>query len=221
MVVVLTGIESVPELAKQASKFTDKIIEGDIETLDLKKELSTSKFDVILIGDFLEYLNDPEKIPKLLINYLKPDGYFVMSIPNIAHGSIRLKLLNGIFDTPTQYRFDGIYGMQWTKKLLRVSKQKPDLHFDATSESGNAHCPSVPQNSIGWENSVRSNIKILHYGYYDKSLRQKKYDFMKKLDPGNIEFDGYKHILGKGKHTGKFGIELKSLPDELIPNYPI
>ena len=126
-----------------------------------------------------------------------------------------------IFDTPAQYRIDGVYGMQWAKKLLRMSKQKPDLHFDVTPEPGNVHCPSVPQNSIGWNDSVRSNIKILHYGYYDKSLRQEKYDFMNKLDPGNIEFDGYKHILGKGKHTGKSGIELKSLPDELIPNYTI
>ena len=130
------------------------------------------------------------------------------------------QLLN-IFDTPTQYRFDGIYGMQWAKKLLRVSKQKPDLHFDGTPEPGNAHCPSVPQNSIGHQNSVRSNVKILHYGYYDKSQRQEKYEFINKLDPNNVEFDGYKHILGKGKHTGKFGIELKSLPDELIPNYII
>ena len=130
------------------------------------------------------------------------------------------QLLN-IFDTPTQYRFDGIYGMQWAKKLLRVSKQKPDLHFDGTPEPGNAHCPSVPQNSIGHQNSVRSNVKILHYGYYDKTLRQEKYQFMNKLDPNNVEFDGYKHILGKGEQAGQFGIELKSLPKELIPNYTL
>ena len=69
-----------------------------------------------------------------------------------------------IFDTPTQYRNDGIYGMQWVKKLVRMSQQKPDLSFDVTSKPGNAHCPSVPQNSIGHQNSVRSNVKILHYG---------------------------------------------------------
>jgi glycosyltransferase involved in cell wall biosynthesis len=130
------------------------------------------------------------------------------------------QLLN-IFDTPTQYRSDGVYGMQWIKKLIRISKQKSDLHFDGTTNPGNAHCPSVPQNSIGHQNSVRSNVKILHYGYYDKTLRQEKYQFMNKLDPNNVEFDGYKHILGKGEQAGQFGIELKSLPKELIPNYTL
>ena len=94
----VTGIELDPKLAKKASKFTDKIIIGDIEILNLDKELSTSKFDVILVGDFLEHLNDPEKILKQLSNNLKPDGRFVISIPNISHGSIRLKLLDGDFD---------------------------------------------------------------------------------------------------------------------------
>jgi len=124
-----------------------------------------------------------------------------------------------IFDTLTQYRYDGVYGMQWPKKLLRMSKQNSDLHFDVTSAPGNAHCPAVPQNSIGWDTSIRSNVKILHYGYYDKNIRQEKYEFFNKLDPNSIEFDSYEHIWSKGKYAGKSGIELKSLPKELIPNY--
>lgn len=126
-----------------------------------------------------------------------------------------------IFDTPSQYRYDGIYAQQWAKKLLRMSKQKSDLHFDATSAPGNAHCPAVPQNSIGWASSIRSNVKILHYGYYDKDLRQEKYEFINQLDPNNVEFGGYEHILNKEKDESELGIELKTLPTELIPNYTL
>ena len=54
---------------------------------------------------------------------------------------------SNIFDTPTQYRIDGVYGMQWAKKLCRMAKQKPDLQFDGTPEPGNAHCLGGGANS--------------------------------------------------------------------------
>ena len=93
----VVGIENDPNFAKQAKKILDKVIVGDIEELDLKKALGSKKFDVILIGDVLEHLKNPEKLLQKLPRFLAKDGYLVCSIPNITHGSIRLKLLNGEF----------------------------------------------------------------------------------------------------------------------------
>jgi len=93
----ITGIEIDPVLAKQAEQFLDKIIVGDIEELDLDKILGPKRYDVILIGDVLEHLKNPKKVLEKLHGFLNNEGYLVCSIPNIAHGSIRLKLLNGEF----------------------------------------------------------------------------------------------------------------------------
>jgi len=122
-----------------------------------------------------------------------------------------------IWDKPNQYRYDGIYSNLWAKKLIRMSKQPKDMHFKETQFPGNSHCPAIPQNAIGTDCSIRSKMKIFHYGNYDEKLRQQKYNFYKNIDPDNVDFDGYIHIIsGKGKFSGKNGIELRTFPNDVF-----
>jgi hypothetical protein len=53
---------------------------------------------VIVAADVLEHLKDPLATLRSLRPYLDPDGYFVISVPNVAHGSVRMALLTGHFD---------------------------------------------------------------------------------------------------------------------------
>jgi len=118
-----------------------------------------------------------------------------------------------MYDNPNQYRYDGYFSNCWTKKIIRMNTQPKDLHFKGNEYPGNAHCPSIPQTSKDFDNPVRSRIKILHYGNYDKNLRNQKYDFNTNLDPNNTTFDGYVHIISdKGKFSGKMGYEFRTLP---------
>lgn len=122
-----------------------------------------------------------------------------------------------MWDKPNQYRYDGVYSNIWAKKLIRISKQSVNLHFQETNFPGNSHCPAIPQNAVGWDSSVRSKMKIFHYGYYDEKLRQQKYTFYNNLDPNNIEFDRFIHVIsGKGKFSGKHGMEFRILPDDVF-----
>ena len=93
----ITGVEVDPEAARQAEKHCERVIVGDIEDLDLGGELGDESFDVIVFGDVLEHLKDPLGTLKRLKPFLKPEGYVVASIPNVAHGSIRLALMQGNF----------------------------------------------------------------------------------------------------------------------------
>ncbi len=93
----VTGVEVNPDWANEASKFTDRMIIGNIENLDFKKEFDNEKFDVILMGDILEHLHNPAELLKKLRCLLNHDGYLVCSIPNISYIPIRLGLLNGQF----------------------------------------------------------------------------------------------------------------------------
>lgn len=121
-----------------------------------------------------------------------------------------------VWDKPNQYRFDGVYGNIWYKRLLRLKNQPLNISYEPTGYPGNAHSTRLPSNCIGWNNPVRSKIKILHYGYYDEELRKTKYDFYTKLDPNNINFDGYRHIIGGGKFSGPSGISLNLIPSVCV-----
>lgn len=117
-----------------------------------------------------------------------------------------------IWDKPNQYRYDGVYSNIWAPKLLRLKNQPTNLTYSTYSGS-KLHSTLLPTNSIGWQESVRSRIKIFHYGNYDEELRQKKYKFYTTQDPNNEIFDGYIHIIsGKGKFSGSNGIQLRTLP---------
>ena len=45
----------------------------------------------------MEQLRDPLTVLKAVKKYLRPDGYLVASVPNVAHGNVRLALLGGQF----------------------------------------------------------------------------------------------------------------------------
>lgn len=93
----LAGIESDPGMAREAKKFYDQVVVADIESkksLPFKKEV----FDVIVCGDILEHLKDPLSVLKNLTRYLSEEGFFLISVPNVAFASIRLSLLFGRFD---------------------------------------------------------------------------------------------------------------------------
>lgn len=120
-----------------------------------------------------------------------------------------------IWDHPDQYKYEGFHGVSWTRRLVRIKDQPPDLQIQGTEFPHNLHCGGVPQNAIDWESPVRSKIKILHYGKYDEELRKKKYDFYTKMDPNNTQFDGYRRLLPDTKESSKEKNEFRKIPKGL------
>ena len=73
------------------------MIVGSIEEIDLPATFKDERFDVVMFGDVLEHLLDPEAVLVKVVSLLNPDGYVVASIPNVAHASIVLNLMAGEF----------------------------------------------------------------------------------------------------------------------------
>jgi len=67
------------------------------ENNPLKDLVGSEKFDVIVLGDFLQCIKYPVIFLKKLKDFLNTDGYLVLSITNIGHAYNRIKLLNGEF----------------------------------------------------------------------------------------------------------------------------
>ena len=94
----VVGIEIDPEFASQAKEFCEDVIIGNAEELDLESTLAERSFDVAVFGDVLEHMTDPLGMLRRVRQWLVPDGYVVASLPNIAHGAVRLALLDGRFE---------------------------------------------------------------------------------------------------------------------------
>lgn len=92
----VVGVEPDPEAAAQARAHCHEVICAGVESLDTIYSRFES-FDVVLLGDVLEHLANPEAVLTLLKRYLKPGGYFVISVPNVANYGVRLELLRGRF----------------------------------------------------------------------------------------------------------------------------
>lgn len=95
---IVTGIEKEPDAAKEAQKYCHKVLIGDVEKIDILKALNDEKFDVIIFGDVLEHLITPKEILIKMKYLLNDNGYILASIPNIAHISVALELLEGKFE---------------------------------------------------------------------------------------------------------------------------
>ncbi|ACN16079.1 hypothetical protein HRM2_29960 [Desulforapulum autotrophicum HRM2] len=100
----ITVIEIDGVAAGKAEPFCDKLIVGNVEDVDLAGRLGKKKFDVILMADLLEHLQDAHGLLERLKDLLKETGYLLISLPNGAHGSIALELLDGKWE----YRSDGL-----------------------------------------------------------------------------------------------------------------
>ena len=55
-------------------------------------------FDVILCADVIEHVQAPEAFLRQLLPYLRPGGRLVLSVPNVAHWTVRFDLARGRFD---------------------------------------------------------------------------------------------------------------------------
>jgi 2-polyprenyl-3-methyl-5-hydroxy-6-metoxy-1,4-benzoquinol methylase len=93
----VTCVEVDPDAAELAKRWSERIIVGDVERIDLDEALPGERFDVILLGDLLEHLVDPGGLLTRCRAFLRRRGYVVASVPNVAHASVRLALLAGTF----------------------------------------------------------------------------------------------------------------------------
>jgi 2-polyprenyl-3-methyl-5-hydroxy-6-metoxy-1,4-benzoquinol methylase len=123
----VVGIEFNPKMAEQASEFCERMIVGDLDALDIEGELGEDRFDAIIAADVLEHLKDPLTLLKRLRPLLKPDGCFVISIPNIAHGSVRLALLSGQFNYQDIGLLDATHLRFFTQETLAQLLDEAEL----------------------------------------------------------------------------------------------
>ena len=101
---VVSGLEYDAEAAEEARPHLERLVVGDLNTMTLADAFAGTAFDAVVFGDVLEHLLDPTSALRDAVGLLTDDGSIVISIPNVAHGSLRLALLQGAW----RYRDTGL-----------------------------------------------------------------------------------------------------------------
>ena len=92
------GVEWDPAAAEQARRHCVEVAVADLNTADLAECFAGQKFDVVLMLDVLEHLVDPATVLRGVAGVLADGGWGIISLPNVAHVSLRLALLDGRFE---------------------------------------------------------------------------------------------------------------------------
>ena len=96
------GVELSPHAAEAARRILDRVVCGDVETLEL--DFPAGHFDCVVCADVLEHLRDPWAALRKLRPLLADGGVVVASIPNLQHLKPVLKILSDRF----QYEEEGL-----------------------------------------------------------------------------------------------------------------
>jgi SAM-dependent methyltransferase len=135
------GIERHGPAATQAARVLTQVIEGDIDRLDLP--LAEESFDLLVMGEVLEHLPDPEAVLARLVRFLEPGGVALASTPNIGHWRIIAGLLAGRFEYEAEGVMDRTHLKWFTPRSLKRA-------FDA------AGLTDVRVAPLGWSGRGRS-----------------------------------------------------------------
>jgi 2-polyprenyl-3-methyl-5-hydroxy-6-metoxy-1,4-benzoquinol methylase len=112
------------------------MIVGNIENETTRRKIQGT-FDVIVFGDVLEHLSDPQQVLQDIKPYLNENGILVLSLPNIALWRIRIALLFGKFEYSdrgvldrTHLRFFTLQSAQALVRQAGYTLLSRDYHFD-------------------------------------------------------------------------------------------
>jgi len=93
----VVGLDADLRSLDSARQFCESVHAIDLDREDLTDSVGGQNFDAIVFADILEHLRDPLRVLLSAKMLLREGGSVFVSIPNIAHGAVRLALLRGEF----------------------------------------------------------------------------------------------------------------------------
>jgi methionine biosynthesis protein MetW len=105
------------DAAKARERGFEEVLTADLDLFNWD-DLDGREFDVIVFADVLEHLKRPGDAIRGAERHLAPDGIVIASIPNIAHLSIRVELMEGGFAYEKLGLLDDTHLKYFTKKTV-------------------------------------------------------------------------------------------------------
>lgn len=145
------------------------------------------------------------------------DGDEVLSRAALRHFPAALEMLDKVdvleipvlylWDSENQIRVDGTYrnlsdGHPRARHpriftIKRLSEAQLFMtRFETSGYGGNFHCGSIPM--AGWDRKPTRALfpyPIVHFGYIDRALRERKFEFYNRVDPNSEAQQFYLHVI--------------------------
>lgn len=106
------------EAGKQALLYGKDLVIGDVENFEWFERYRDIKFDYIVFADVLEHLRDPKTVLDRCKLLLKHEGSVLLSVPNLAHNSVLINLMNNEFEYTSVGLLDNTHIHFFTKNSL-------------------------------------------------------------------------------------------------------
>ena len=118
------------------------------------RDVDARGFDLALALDVLEHVPDPDALLRGIADRLRPGGTLLVSVPNVAHWSMRLGLLAGFFEYGERGILDRTHLRFFTRRGVLRMIRKAGLEVE-TSGAALAPfellLPAPVSESRGWE----------------------------------------------------------------------
>ena len=198
-------VEIDEESGKEAAQYANIALigdgEGDIEKYEWRNILKKERYDYIIFADVLEHLYYPEKVLKNAITFLKDDGSVLISIPNVAHNSIIIDLINDEFKYTEVGLLDNTHIRFFTYNSLKEMIRRCDLVTtieDATYEGLNDHFAKPlysDTHNFYIEDILRNRDKGNVYQFVFKLQKKEFYYTKNPLVSINIDGKAYNEVV--------------------------
>ena len=93
----VTGIDSDLSAINKFKGSYKALIQGDLDDPTIFNPLNGQKFDIVLAAAVVEHVKSPSNLLRQIKCFMQSSSMLIVSLPNIAHWSIRLQLLGGQF----------------------------------------------------------------------------------------------------------------------------
>lgn len=125
---VVDGVEKNKDASSEAKeKGYNEVYTLDLNNLDTLR-IKDKQYDFIIFADVLEHILYPEQVLEFFSHYVKNNGSVIVSLPNIAFFTCRIRLLFGKFEykelgiiDKTHVKF---YTLKTTEDLFRAVRLK-------------------------------------------------------------------------------------------------
>jgi 2-polyprenyl-3-methyl-5-hydroxy-6-metoxy-1,4-benzoquinol methylase len=116
----VTGVDAMPGV--QAGSALEQYFSADLDQgmRPVVDALKGKRFDRVLLLDILEHLKSPETLLRDCHEVVNPDGIVIVSLPNVANITVRLKLLLGQF----KYADRGILDSRHMRFFTRTTARR-------------------------------------------------------------------------------------------------